>query len=153
MVSERTVENCGVETPDLASFDQLLSMGRLLLALRHYFQGDLDVMLILLTILTKGWRNGAPKVPSAQPYIEVLPLPMNTSVISKVTGIPRETVRRKLEIMRQRRWLLRGSEGKWSVTTRAREDLHAAVSEISMGLRDGVTSGHGPHKPTGLSPE
>ena len=40
---------------------------------------------------------------------------INASSIAEVTGIPRETVRRKLEGLQERRWLARDSKGLWHI--------------------------------------
>jgi hypothetical protein len=52
------------------------------------------------------------------------------SRIADVTGIPRETVRRKLHVMRDKGWILRGEDGLWRIVaepgsdeTRVRRDL------------------------------
>jgi hypothetical protein len=42
---------------------------------------------------------------------------INASSIAEVTGIPRETVRRKLEGLAERRWVARDSKGLWHIAT------------------------------------
>ena len=53
---------------------------------------------------------------------------INSSSIAEITGIPRETVRRKLEALAARGWIARDERGRWGIVAdagnaRARTDL------------------------------
>jgi hypothetical protein len=47
----------------------------------------------------------------------------NTQSIDQASGIPRETVRRKLETMRARGWIERDDKGNWTPSPCAAMDL------------------------------
>ena len=58
---------------------------------------------------------------------EIVPaesLGMNSSSIAEISGIPRETVRRKLQALAERDWVTRDERGCWRITANA-EQAHA----------------------------
>lgn len=117
------------------------SFARLLVALRRQFDGDLDAMLVLLVVslgtsradwqqsLLGDWSPGA-RLTST-----------NTQSIAEATGIPRESVRRKLEGLRAKGWVARHESGYWAPTHRAAEDLRPATFESIAYLRSVIAAG------------
>ena len=107
----------------------------LLVTLRRQFGGDLDRMLVLAII---GART------LSRDYIEGLcydrfmaserpgePAPINVQSIADYSGIPRETVRRKVNDLEQLGWIIRSDKGHLTASTKAAEDL-ASGTEATM---------------------
>lgn len=80
----------------------------MMLELRRQFGGDLDRALILLFLIMEG--SPASETGSA-------------SVLARMTCIPRESVRRKLESMRTASQVFREANGRWCVSDSTRESL------------------------------
>jgi hypothetical protein len=89
------------------------------------FAGDLQQVLILAVIGQATLRFHAPvgRTPGSSPWV-------NASQIAEITGIPRETVRRKLLILAKRGWIEQESDaGPWRIVVNsqlaspARRDL------------------------------
>jgi DNA-binding IclR family transcriptional regulator len=59
----------------------------------------------------------------------------NTQSIAEVTGIARETVRRKLSHMHAKGWVRRDAEGNWIPTRQAASDLRPATLATIAYLR------------------
>jgi hypothetical protein len=102
-----------------------------LVALRQRF-GDLDMAMLLTVIgLTalKAAQGGQP-----------LDTPVNAHSLSLVTGIPRETVRRKLAVLADRGWIEAAPAGGWRLTldsendSRARRDLQDLTQDTKRRL-------------------
>lgn len=101
----------------------------LLIAGRQAFDGDLDAFLILAVIgdRTFSIRHADP----AQSFEswqraglpQCTPLDINAKSIADFTGIPRETVRRKLAALEEKGWIMRDAKGSLQATAKAREDL------------------------------
>ena len=117
----------------------------LLSELRDAFDGDLDSTLILAVI-------GAALLPKDElrisfSYSELLKQrdidfrkPLNTLSISQVTGIPRETVRRKLATMEAKLWVERDEYGHWKMGRRGAEDLRP-MTELSVKYISSIAEG------------
>ncbi len=111
------------------------AFARLLVQLRADFDGDLDAMLVLLTLSLgtdrKDWARSL--------LVEFQPAPQmrltNTQSIAHASGIPRETVRRKLETLERRGWVFRDAEGNWVPTRTASEDLIDSTRESVSFIR------------------
>jgi hypothetical protein len=112
-----------------------MAFARLLVTLRRDFDGDLDAMLVLLTLSLGTDRENWSEVllgdfePSEQVRLT------NTQSIAQASGIPRETVRRKLETMRARGWIERDGKGNWTPAPRAVTDLRAGSLETVSFIR------------------
>lgn len=83
--------------------------------LSRSFRGDLGEMLILAVIgqafidaYHERGRGNAPEDIRARAWI-------NASRLSDVTGIPRQTVRRKLDALERRGWIERNNEAEWTL--------------------------------------
>lgn len=129
---------------------------RLLSRLRAAFDGDLDSVLILAVI-------GSAVLPrdKLQPDISYaeflrgsarksLTTPLNTHSIAEITGIPRETVRRKLSTLEGKGWAVRADGKHWVIGDSARSELEPMtdlsleyLSTIAEAVRsiDGKTGG------------
>lgn len=103
-------------------------------ALRQNFDGDLDSMLII-ALVSLGARGGEwRRTLLEEGDYERTIVPTNTLSIANATGIPRESVRRKLNAMRARGWLDRDPKGNWTLCAKIAEELRpssrAAISYI-----------------------
>jgi hypothetical protein len=104
---------------------------------RKSFDGDLDLMLVLAVIgdRTLNKQNTRPDLTHqelmADPRAHVLPLDINTASISAYSGIPRETVRRKIVTLQEKGWIARDAEGMLLATEHAARDL-AAMMDIGI---------------------
>lgn len=104
----------------------------LLIECRRHFGGDMEQLLILAVI---GDRGLYPKrvrdltfgdwISGASPHCP--PRPINTQSIADSTGIPRETVRRKVDRLIQRGWVERRCDRGLAVTQRAAKELAPAT--------------------------
>jgi DNA-binding MarR family transcriptional regulator len=100
----------------------------LLIECRRHFDGDMDQMLILSII---GERTFTPERARGLSYDDFLQgrrspglrRRINTQSIADCTGIPRETVRRKLRVLIDRGWVRRLEDGALEVSERAAADL------------------------------
>lgn len=77
------------------------------------FGGDLEQLLVLAVIGQAALESQLPegKHDNRRP----LPRSVNASRISDVCGIPRETVRRKLKILEQKRWIEQADDRSWRI--------------------------------------
>ncbi|MFM7028211.1 MAG: helix-turn-helix domain-containing protein [Chakrabartia sp.] len=102
---------------------------------RQFFDGDLDLFLVLMIVgeRTFAGRN-APDISLDQwattPVDAVKHEAINLQSIADYSGIPRETVRRKLDWLVQRGWVARDGRRYFYATDRAKQDL------------DGLTKGN-----------
>lgn len=110
------------------------AFARLLVTLRRN-SGDLDAILVLLTLsLGTDRRDWAATLLGEFEPAEQVRL-TNTQSIAEASGIPRETVRRKLEAMRARGWVERDKNGNWTPSERAAMDLRESSQETVSFLR------------------
>ena len=106
------------------------------------FGADLQMVLVLAILGQRALDARIQRDVSQQGSVppEVVPPEahgINSSSIAEISGIPRETVRRKLEALGARGWIARDARGLWSIVTnadqaRAREDL-AELDRRQMG--------------------
>jgi hypothetical protein len=84
----------------------------LLIVLRREFDGDLDAMLILLIVAvgatSENW--GLSLLGSADSVIQ---RSVNSTSLAEITGIPRESVRRKARKLAERGLLTNNDNGEW----------------------------------------
>lgn len=108
----------------------------LLVECRKHFNGDMDEMLVLSVI---GKRTLTPQRSEGLTYPEFLrgrrndsrKGRINTQSIAISTGIPRETVRRKVARLVERGWVTRNEDGTYEVTEKAAVDL-APATEVAF---------------------
>ena len=100
---------------------------RLLVELRKTFDGDLDAMLILAVVgigsQQRNWRDVLIDLAKTEGQDS----PTNIQSIADAAGIPRETVRRKLDNLQEAGWVIRNDLGNWVPTSQAAEDLKPAT--------------------------
>jgi hypothetical protein len=112
------------------------ALNEFLIACRQHFGGDLDRLLILSVI---GDRTLTAERAKGIPYSAFLegqrgpgaPKPINTQSIADSTGIPRETVRRKVSELIERGWVCRRDDGTLHATDKAATDL-APLTEATF---------------------
>ena len=112
-----------------------LAFARLLVTLRRDFDGDLDAMLVLLTLSLGTDREGWAQALLANHVASTQKRLTNTQSIALASGIPRETVRRKLDAMEMRGWISRDEKGNWAPTPGASKDLRASSQETIGFIR------------------
>lgn len=106
---------------------------RLLTLLRGHFDGDLDLMLVLAVIggrtLPNTWVSELDRLEHVTRSGEQrsLPTAINLQSIADYTGIPRETVRRKLSVLLDKGWITKDEKGFLSATGDAAADLASAT--------------------------
>lgn len=117
----------------------------LLTKLREAFDGDLDSALIRAVVGAA--LLPADKLPASFSYADLLKQrstdfrkPLNTLSIAQVTGIPRETVRRKLAAMEAKRWIARDESGHWKIGELGADDLRP-MTELSLKYVSSIAEG------------
>ncbi|WP_369026887.1 hypothetical protein [Qipengyuania sp. RANM35] len=115
----------------------------LLTSLRKAFGGDLDSVLILAVIGSAALPRL--KLPPGLSYEEFVDggdrdrfrSPLNTNSVAEITGIPRESVRRKLKAMEARQWIQRGPDGYWEIGPNGPSDLQP-MTDLSLAYLSGI---------------
>ena len=101
----------------------------LLIALRRDFSGDLDMLLVLAVIGDRRLSRRASadaltyKQMGRTPMREDARAAINALSVAEYTGIPRETVRRKVNELIQKGWVSRDDNGDLVPTEKAARDL------------------------------
>lgn len=118
----------------------------LLIALRRHFLGDLDLMLVLAVI---GSRTLPARRLEGMSYAEFAdgrvgrlthnPNFTNVQSVAECSGIPRETVRRKVRELEMLGWVRRQEGGYLVVSEEAREAL-APATEATLGYLAAIGS-------------
>lgn len=111
-----------------------------LIAARSAFDGDMDKMLVLAVIGAMSLQDkGFPlRDPAPHSYDDLLspnatalePRPINIESIALFTGIPRESVRRKVLDLMARKWVARTAQGYLVVLPAAAVDLEALSAQL-----------------------
>lgn len=113
----------------------LAAFTRLMTQLRERFDGDLDLLLVLAVI---GGRTRPEKwMPELLTYRQLvltkgeehLQYPINIQSIADYSGIPRETVRRKVTVLQDKGWITRDVRGHLAVSRDAATDLEEATRD------------------------
>jgi hypothetical protein len=100
-----------------------------LVASRAVFGGDLDLFLVLCVIGERSfsYRNAPEGMDFAEWQAsserQAIPEDINLQCISDYSGIPRETVRRKLQRLLDFGWVERDDRGYLSATIKSKDDL------------------------------
>lgn len=123
-------DNFGVIWPvHVAAFSNLL------IRLRARFDGDLDLLLVLTAIAERTRRETW--TPELRTYRDLIPgagdeppqTPINIQSVSDYTRIPRETVRRKVNTLVAKGWVVRRADGSLGVQKQAAQDLEGATGD------------------------
>ncbi|TCP39080.1 hypothetical protein [Rhodovulum marinum] len=118
----------------------LAGFTRLLVQLRKRFDGDLDLVLVLAVIgsrtLPERWVPALDELTQMTRLddTETRQLPINIQSVAEYSGIPRETVRRKVVTLQEKGWVARGADGCLTVTRGAACDLEAATGDTIASL-------------------
>jgi hypothetical protein len=118
------------------------ALTRHLVACRAAFAGDLDLFLVLTIIGERSFseRNAPPGMTEEQfrasPVSTVAPIAINLQSIADFSGIPRETVRRKVGTLVARGWVRRDPGGLLAVTDAAKDSLQPLTDSSARYLRD-----------------
>lgn len=103
------------------------SLTQFLIECRRSFDGDLDLMLVMSVIGDRTFSRR--KVDPDMNYDTfraspaTLPEDINMRSIADFSGIPRETVRRKVALLEEKGWIARRSDGTIVATQKAKTDL------------------------------
>lgn len=103
------------------------SLTQLIIACRRSFDGDLDMFLVMCVIGDRSFS--ARKADPAMDYdgfrdaSVTQPEDINIKSISDFSGIPRETVRRKVAQLADKGWVSRNADGFIVATHKAKTDL------------------------------
>lgn len=121
------------------------NLTRFLIACRTSFDDDLDLFLVLAVI---GERTFSASRPDAKMDYEAFragraaqspDFSINLRSVAAFSGIPRETVRRKLATLEKKGWISRDAGGNLRATARAAADLEplteAGIQYISAMLK------------------
>ncbi|WP_158547551.1 hypothetical protein [Rhodovulum sp. 12E13] len=105
------------------------ALPEILAILRAEFGGDLDALLLLLTICAGSKPDRNTEVLKKSGPGRGRKTQTSTFALSRSSGIPRESVRRKLTWMEARGWVVRDDTGEWVTTHIAAEDLQPPFAE------------------------
>ncbi len=112
----------------------LTAFTRLLTQLRDHFDGDLD-LLVIMSVIGERTRpeNWIPELRTyrqltSHPGEEHKQVPINLQSVADYSGIPRETVRRKVKVLEQKKWVVRDTNGRLAIAADAARDLENATS-------------------------
>ena len=121
------------------------NLTRHVIACRKAFDGDLDMFLVMAVIgeRTLSERNADPTMDydgfrSGRGALS-RPLEINLRSIAEFSGIPRETVRRKLVALEKKGWISRSEDGTLHATRQAARDLEplteAGIQYVAAMMR------------------
>lgn len=112
----------------------LSSFNKLLIQLRKDFDGDLDLMLVMAVIGDRTRPESWQPEPITYRQItrrsgeEHLQVPINIQSVADYSGVPRETVRRKVRILEQKGWILRDAQGRLTISSSAAVELEQSTT-------------------------
>lgn len=118
------------------------ALTRHLIECRRVCDGDLDLFLVLTIIGERTFTPlHAPDEMSHTEFIEgtvseLNSLPINLQSISDYSGIPRETVRRKIEVLIKKGWVKRDERKFVTATDKANDNLYELTESVFRYLRD-----------------
>lgn len=128
--------------------------------LSRTFRGDLQAMIVLALVGQVYIRATSAAIELGYDPHDIAPerLSTTTSRIADVTGIPRETVRRKLQVLEGMGWVRRNDDNSWRLAIRdgrstARDALgeidHRALQRVArlFGDLDAIVAAHANRPP------
>lgn len=113
-----------------------------LIACRAVCDGDLDLFLVLTIIGERTFSpHNAPDAMSHEAFLsgtvrDVEPEAINLQSIADYSGIPRETVRRKIETLIEKGWVERDARRFVTATDKANESLRGLTASTLRYLRE-----------------
>ena len=118
------------------------ALTRHLVECRRACDGDLDLFLVLTIIGERTFTHR--KAPSTMSHAEFVersvetlePAAINLQSIADYSGIPRETVRRKIETLVAKGWVRRDARRVMTVTDKAKDELFALTEGSIRYLRE-----------------
>jgi len=132
VVDETVLRDFGVIWPR-----HVASLTQFLIDCRKHFDGDLDLFLVLCVIgdRTFSAQHAPPDMDfgtwKSASVSHVRSIEINVQSLSDYSGIPRETVRRKLNILLEKGWVERDERGFITATDKVKQDL-APLTMISL---------------------
>lgn len=105
------------------------SLSQFLIDCRQHFDGDLDLFLILCIIGERTFpvRTASPDMDfdswNKTRSDSFQSIEINLQSLADYSGIPRETVRRKVSVLLRKGWVVREGTGAIRATDRAKDDL------------------------------
>ena len=118
------------------------ALTRHLVECRQAFGGDLDLFLVMTIIGERTFpaRNAPAEMSHAQ-FVhghvgDTEAAAINQQSIADYSGIPRETVRRKIEILIEKGWILRDESKLLTATNKANAELFQLTESTLRYLRD-----------------
>lgn len=124
MIDEQLTQNFGRIWPQ-----HVAALTQFLLDCRRNFDGDIDLFLVLCIIGDRTFSaRHAPTDMNFEewnvtPVKDIRPEEVNVQSLSDFSSIPRETVRRKLNILVEKGWVARDERGYMTATEKAKQDL------------------------------
>lgn len=124
MIDNDLLENFGRVWPR-----HVARLTQFLIECRRHFDGDLDLFLMLCVIgdRTFAERNVPPDMTfdswNAAEVNDIRSEDINVQSIANFSGLPRETVRRKLNTLLEKGWVVRDEKGYIRATEAAKKDL------------------------------
>lgn len=118
------------------------ALTRHLIQCRKVFDGDLDLFLVLTIIGERTFNpRNAPNVTSHADFLDgtvrnLEPAAINLQSIADYSGIPRETVRRKVEYLIEKGWVERDDRRFVTATDKAKDSLVELTDSEMRYLRD-----------------
>jgi len=108
-----------------------IALSERLAQMRLSFQGDLDAFLIFLIFAADTLRRPRLDPRSAEGDASQPPGGINALSVSEITGIPRETARRKLQSLITMGYVVRDASGLYNVDPRC--NLESLLADIGTG--------------------
>jgi hypothetical protein len=108
-----------------------IALSERLAQMRLSFQGDLDAFLIFLIFAADTLRRSRQVPRSADGDTSQQPGGINALSVSEITGIPRETARRKLQSLITMGYVVRDASGLYNVDPRC--NLESLLADFGTG--------------------
>jgi CRP-like cAMP-binding protein len=118
------------------------ALTRHLVECRRFCDGDLEMFLVLAIIGERTFTaRNAPDAMSHADFLEgsvrnLEPAAINLQSIADYSGIPRETVRRKVESLIEKGWVMRDERKFVTATDKAKDNLVGLTESTLRYLRD-----------------
>lgn len=127
------IENFGQDSPNY-QYAFVNFLVEHLTDLSRSYGGDFQQVLVL-AVLGQRRLNVLRSLPSRD-MLEPAKTAITASRLADVTGIPRETVRRKLELLQRRGWVTQGADGAWLLAADSEgQDLPARRGNADLEIR------------------